>query len=159
MPDAANTASKLAVNFVSRSRTKNRNLSARSPTAYMRLRACWVTQSPRRVPCNSKDVDPACSDLEDEEHVDPTQQHGVDGEEVTRQHRRRLGPAELPPGRTGASGSWVEARLVEDVPDCRRGHLIAKPDEFAVDAAVTVRAEKLIQPLEPLFQPLSATLG
>ncbi len=40
MPSAANTGSKEAVNFVSRSRTKYRNGRARSPIAIMKLRAC-----------------------------------------------------------------------------------------------------------------------
>jgi hypothetical protein len=81
MPASANTASKLAMNFVSRSRTKNRNPSARSPITRMRLRACWVTHSPGRVPRNSKDMNASRADFNDEEHVDPTQQHGIDGEE------------------------------------------------------------------------------
>jgi hypothetical protein len=46
IPSEANTSSKLAVNFASRSRIKNRNdraCSARSPA---RLRATWVTKNP-----------------------------------------------------------------------------------------------------------------
>ena len=38
------TASKAAVNLLSRSRIRNRNWSARSPRSISRLRACWVTQ-------------------------------------------------------------------------------------------------------------------
>ena len=63
MSAPANTASKAAVNLLSRSRIKNRNWSARSPRSMSRLRACWVTQAPvgwavipamctRRVPCS-----------------------------------------------------------------------------------------------------------
>ena len=46
IPSQANTSSKLAVNFASRSRIKNRNdrpCSVRSPA---RLRATWVTKEP-----------------------------------------------------------------------------------------------------------------
>ena len=46
MPSEANTSSKLAVNFASRSRIKNRKdrpCSVRSPA---RLRATWVTKEP-----------------------------------------------------------------------------------------------------------------
>jgi hypothetical protein len=92
---------------------------------------------PRRMRCNSKDVDPACPDLEDEEYLDRTQQHGVDGEQVTRQHRRRLGTAELPPRRSGSPRSRVKPRRTRDVPHGRRSHPIAKPDEFAVDPTLT----------------------
>jgi hypothetical protein len=49
----------------------------------------------RRMPRHPEDVDPARSDLEDEEQVDETQQDRVDGGELTRQHRRGLGSAEL----------------------------------------------------------------
>ena len=57
-------------------------------------------------------------------------------EEIARQHRRCLGPTELAPRRTGAPRSGIKPCLSQDVPDCRRGDSIAKPDEFAVDAAV-----------------------
>ncbi len=46
IPASANAASKFAVNFVSRSRIKNRKPSARSARPIMQLRACWVTHSP-----------------------------------------------------------------------------------------------------------------
>ena len=63
MSAPANTASKAAVNLLSRSRIRNRNCSARSPRSMSRLRACWVTQAPvgwaviparctRRRPCS-----------------------------------------------------------------------------------------------------------
>src|SRR3954469_6004023 len=126
MPTSPNTASKLAVNVVSRSRTTNRNRSAcfseREDEVASLLShplPCWMTS-------HTQDVNAASPDLEDEEHVDPTQQHGVDGEEVTSQHRRRLGPAELAPGRAGAPCSGVQPSLVQDVPDCRRSHPIAQ---------------------------------
>jgi hypothetical protein len=89
------------------------------------------------MPRHPEDMDPSGTDLEDEEHVDPTQQDNVDGEEVTRKYRRRLAPAELSPRRTGAPRSGVKSRLSQDVPDCRWSDSIAQPDEFAVDAAVT----------------------
>jgi hypothetical protein len=62
-----------------------------------------------RIPGHPQDSDPASPDLEDEEHIDAAQQHGVDGEEVTGQHRRRLDPAELPLRRFTASFDAVFA--------------------------------------------------
>ena len=63
MSAPAKTASKAAVNLLSRSRIRNRNRAARSPRSMSRLRACWVTQAPvgwavipamctRRLPCS-----------------------------------------------------------------------------------------------------------
>jgi hypothetical protein len=43
---AAKTASKAAVNLLSRSRIKKRNWLAWSPRSMSRLRACWVPQAP-----------------------------------------------------------------------------------------------------------------
>ena len=104
---------------------------------------------PRRMPRHSEYVEPSCAYLEDEEHVDPTQQHRVDREEVTRQHRARLSTAELPPRRTFAARSRIKPGLTQDVPHGRRSHPIAKPDEFAVDPAVTPRR---VLPGEPDYQ-------
>jgi hypothetical protein len=44
VPSAAKTASKEAVNLVSRSRMRNLTASACSARSIERLRACWVTQ-------------------------------------------------------------------------------------------------------------------
>ena len=46
MSAPVNTASNGGVNLLSRSRIRNRNLSARKLRSMSRLRACWVTQSP-----------------------------------------------------------------------------------------------------------------
>jgi hypothetical protein len=45
-PSARNTSSKLALNFVSRSRTRNLAARDRSERAQLRLRACCVTHCP-----------------------------------------------------------------------------------------------------------------
>jgi len=89
------------------------------------------------MPRHPENVDPASADLEDEEHVDPTQQRHVDGEEVTRKHRRRLGPAELPPRRSDTARSRVQTRLAENVPHRRGSDPITQSSKFAVNAAVT----------------------
>jgi hypothetical protein len=54
-----------------------------------------------------------------EEHqcVEPSTKHGVDVEEVRRDDGLGLGGEELPPGRTGAAGRRVDARVVQDLPD------------------------------------------
>src|SRR3954447_15969992 len=82
MPAAVNTVSKPAVNLVSRSRSRNRSESARWSRSISRFRACWATHA-GRVSGHTDDVDPAGRDLQEEQHVDPFQEHRVDGEEVT----------------------------------------------------------------------------
>src|SRR4051794_2102591 len=46
IPAAVKTVSKAAVNLVSRSRSRNRNESARWSRSISRLRACWATHAP-----------------------------------------------------------------------------------------------------------------
>jgi len=46
MSAPAKTASKAALNLLSRSRITNRNWAVRSPRSISKLRACWVTQAP-----------------------------------------------------------------------------------------------------------------
>jgi hypothetical protein len=59
-------------------------------------------------------VDPAGGDLHEEQHVDPPEEHGIDGEEIAGQHRVRLGGQKLRPGRPAAPRRRVDAGLVED---------------------------------------------
>jgi hypothetical protein len=58
------------------------------------------------------DVHPPGGDLDEEQHVDPLEGHGVDREEVTGQDRVRLGSQKLSPGRSGRRGAGsMPARL------------------------------------------------
>jgi hypothetical protein len=91
------------------------------------------------MPRYPKEMNSPSADLEDEEHVAPAQQHAIHGEELTGQHRLRLGPAELAPRRSGASWSWIQSRPTQDVPDRRRRYPIAQADQLFVDAAMTPR--------------------
>ena len=77
-------------------------LDRRSPARRVpceRLRACWVTQSATGLA-----VTPAIRTrrrvvVDEEEHVEPAEQHGVDAEEVAGDQALRLGGEELRPGR------------------------------------------------------------
>ena len=86
-----------------------------------------------------KDMNSPRPDLKDKEHVDPAQQHGIDGEEITGQHRLRLRPAELPPRRSATPRRWIQSRPAQDVPHCCWRHAIAQADQLTVDTAVTPR--------------------
>jgi hypothetical protein len=48
---------------------------------------------------DAEQVDSAAADVDGEEHVDPTQENGVDVEEVAGEHRAGLGAADFSPGR------------------------------------------------------------
>ena len=50
---------------------------------------------PHRVGRDADQVHATRVDLDEEQHVEPAQEHRVDGEEVAGQHRRRLGSQEL----------------------------------------------------------------
>lgn len=53
----------------------------------------------------------------------------IDREEVTYQHRVRLGSQELPPGGSGPARCRVDACPAQDLPDCARRDLVAQPSQ------------------------------
>ena len=59
-----------------------------------------------RFGSHTEEVDDAGFDFNDEQHVVPTQQDAVDGEEVGSEHQLGLGMEELRPGKPGTSGGW-----------------------------------------------------
>src|SRR4051794_15869290 len=75
-------------------------------------------------------------DFEEEQHVDPFEEHRVDSEEVTRQHGVGLGGQELLPGRSRPSRRRVDAGLVQDLSHRAGRDLVAEADEFTVDPAM-----------------------
>src|SRR5689334_913572 len=99
MSTAVNTASKAAVNLLSLSRSRNRSPAARPSRSSSRFLACWATQAPGRMGGHPDDVYLTGGDLNEEQHVDPLEQHCIDREEVASQHRLRLSGQELLPGR------------------------------------------------------------
>jgi hypothetical protein len=80
---AANTASKAAVNLLSRSRIRNRKRRWASSRSMSRLRACWVSQAPVGVRSDAQDVYPAGCVLDDEERVQPKQGDRVEMEQAS----------------------------------------------------------------------------
>jgi hypothetical protein len=55
-------------------------------------------------------------DLDEEQHVDPLEEHRIDGEEIAGQDRVRLGGQKLLPGRPGPPRRRIDPGLVEDLP-------------------------------------------
>jgi hypothetical protein len=104
-PSLARTSSNTAVNFASRSRMRNRNEPIRSARSMSRLRACWAVQ----ILGHSEDMHRPGHYLQDEQHVQASQEDRVHGEEVARQQALCLGLQESPPGGVQAARSGTAA--------------------------------------------------
>ena len=71
-----------------------------------------------------------------DEDVEAAQQDGVDVGEVDREDPVGLRGQELSPAGPRPAGRRIEARALQDLPDGRGGHGMAKSDELARDASV-----------------------
>jgi len=136
IPSAAKTAPKDGVNLVSRSRMRNVTGVVRSVRSKQRLRACWVTQPQTGLAGNPGHADEAGAVLDEEQYVEPSEQDGVDREEVTGDQALRLSVKELGPGGTRASRRRVGAPTLQDRPDARWGDGDAHGGELAMDPLV-----------------------
>jgi hypothetical protein len=83
------------------------------------------------------DVHSSGGDLDEEQHVDAFEEHGVDGEEAAGQDAVGLGGEELFPRGPVRRRSGVDAGAVQDVPDGAGGDLVAEADQFTVDASLS----------------------
>jgi hypothetical protein len=54
--------------------------------------------------------------LDEEQHVQATQEHRIDVEKVSRQDRLGLGLQERSPGLLGPPGRRIDARVLQDLP-------------------------------------------
>jgi hypothetical protein len=75
---------------------------------------------------HTDDVHLAGRKLQEEQHVDRFEKHRVDGEEVARQNRLRLGGQELLPGRSRSARRGVDAGLVQDLAYRAGGDLVVR---------------------------------
>src|SRR3954447_11703622 len=85
-------------------------------------------------------VDPAATQLDEEQDVEPYREDGVDGEEVAREHARRLAADELAPGNAGSLASGPEACFAQELADRRRRDAESEPPELARDPLVAPAA-------------------
>ena len=83
MPAAVNTASKTAVNLASRSRSRNRRPVARW-SIHQEIPGLLGDPGAGRVSGHADQVHLPGGELDEEQHVDPLEEHGVDGEQVAR---------------------------------------------------------------------------
>lgn len=96
MPSVRRISSKGWLNFVSRSWIRNGVLSAE---LHDEVAGLLRHPAPVRIRGAGDVLDPSCRERDEEQDVDPLQEHGLDGEEITGQHARRLRPQEPSPRR------------------------------------------------------------
>ena len=137
----AKIASKVSVNFASRSRMRNVNLtcSVWSAKSMSRLRACWATHAPVGFAVTPKtrtggSTAPSCTM--------PTgaEQDRVDMKQVARHHPLGLRRQELSPRQPRAAGCRVDAGPLENQPHGTRRDRVPEPGEFTLDASVSPRS-------------------
>src|SRR5919198_6483000 len=75
-------------------------------------------------------------ELDEEEHVQPSQPERLDREEVTLHNPSRLLAFELPPAHARASRCGLDAVAIEHVPDAARRQRDPEPDQLAMDPLV-----------------------
>ena len=90
-PLERNTSSEIPVNLASRARIKNLRVERASPILITRLRTCWVTQVPVGWDVTPAKVDSPGIDLDEEEHVQALEGHGVHTQKIRGQEALRLG--------------------------------------------------------------------
>jgi hypothetical protein len=74
--------------------------------------------------------------LDDDQGIEPPEQHGVHMDEVGRENALGLGGQELLPGRARAARRGIDPGGMQDLPDRRGSDRVAEPDEFAVHPPV-----------------------
>jgi hypothetical protein len=74
--------------------------------------------------------------LDEEQHIQPVQEHGVHGEEVTGQDAGGLPAQERPPGGGSRSRRRLETVPAQDPGDGAGGDLAAEPQQLPADALV-----------------------
>ena len=107
MSAPVNTASKVAVNLLSRSRIKNRNWSA-VDEFHRGIAGLLGHPGAARVGGDPGDVR-AAAVLDHDKKVEAAQEHTVDVGEVDSKDHLGLRGQELSPGRTGLSERWIES--------------------------------------------------
>src|SRR5206468_2287071 len=89
-------------------------------------------------------------ELDEEEHVDPPQGDGLDGEEVAGDHALRLAADELTPGKPASPSRGAEPRLAQELSHARRRDPEPKPGELAGDPPIAPAGVLARQPQDEL---------
>jgi hypothetical protein len=86
----------------------------------------WLGGDPRQV-------DPSRVELDEEQHVEAAQEHGIYGEEISGQHRLRLARKERLPARPTSGAGRSQSPLCEHSPDRGGRHSNAETLELPLD--------------------------
>src|SRR5262249_48621352 len=73
---------------------------------------------------------------QEEQHVEPLEEHRIDGEEVASHDAAGLNGQELLPGRAGPTGRRVDTGVAQNLPYGTGRDVIAEPNQFALHAAM-----------------------
>jgi hypothetical protein len=133
VPSDAETSSKERVNFVSRSRTRKRK---RRPPSSRSETGSGLPESPKSQP-GAEDVDHETLDLDYEEHVEPLERDGVDGEEVCCEDACRLSAQKLGPARVVSLRRRSDRVARKDVAHARRRDGDAERLQFPGDPEIS----------------------
>src|SRR5664280_1706966 len=74
---------------------------------------------PCRVGGDTGEIDPPGIELDEEQHMESSEQHSVNSEEVAGQHRRGLHSQKLCPGRPRSTRRGLDAMPAKDLPHAR----------------------------------------
>jgi hypothetical protein len=125
-----NTASKAAVNLLSRSRIKKRKTVGVVLEIDQQVAGLLGDPGAGGVGGDPGEVYVASGVLDDDQDVEAAQEDGVDVGEADRKDRVSLRRQELPPGRAGPPGSGVDAGGRENLPDRGGRYSVAESDEL-----------------------------
>jgi hypothetical protein len=116
----------------------DQELQAVGPLAEVHERVPGLLHGPRggRVSGDAGQVNAAMVMLDDEQHIEPTEKHGIDMEEVDRGDCLGLSGQELPPAAGGALRRGVDAGCLEDLSDGGGRDLVPEAGQLAADPLV-----------------------
>jgi hypothetical protein len=134
---AVKTASKAAVNFGVAVPDEEPEATTGVVEIHCEVTGLLGQPGARRVRGDTEDVHAAGGVLDNEEGVQPAQDDGVQMKQIAGHDPMRLCAQELGPRGSGSSRRWVDAGVVEDVPDRGGAELVAEAGEFAVDPSVS----------------------
>jgi hypothetical protein len=111
---------------------------------------------PCRVRSHAARVQAPGAVLDEHQHVDPLEQHGLYHQEVTGDERVSLGGQKLPPGRPCPAGRGIDAGDVQDLPYRGRSDRVSQPGQLTLDPAM---APCWVLPRHPHDQRLDRDTG
>src|SRR6266702_4874055 len=135
-PVPASTSSKTVVNLLSRSRDQEPEPGGAFAKVHQQVAGLLGGPFPGEAGGDAQDVHPPCADLDHEEHVQASEEHGVNVQEIARQDPGRLAGQELPPCRGCPAGCGREPGFGQYPADRSFADAVPEAEELALDAPV-----------------------